>query len=392
MMIDNIIFSFRNIFRKGLRTTLTILGIAVGVASVLLINTISNVGIKTVNYELDSLGLNGISISADKADLKNSDLNFIKSQEGVKDAIPILTSKATVSQNDFTEDVMLWGVDSGVKQVISIDILYGESFNKYQILSKENVCLLDENAANKIFKRKNAIGKFLNISVGNTFEKYKIIGITKAGSGMLQSVMGNFIPNFCYIPYSTFQQSIGTDELYQIAVRINENTETDVISTSIKNAVDNEKGIKDSIKIGDLAAGRSTLSSLLNTITIIFSAVGIITLLVAGLGIMTVMLVSVNERTREIGIKKALGATMNTILNEFLFEALTICVLGSIIGSSFGLIIIKLGENLFNISAEISLLSIIVSFSSAILTGVVFGIYPAYKAAKMKPVDALRYE
>ena len=155
-MIDNIIFSFRNIFRKGLRTTLTILGIAVGVASVLLINTISNVGIKTVNYELDSLGLNGISISADKADLKNSDLNFIKSQEGVKDAIPILTSKATVSQNDFTEDVMLWGVDSGVKQVISIDILYGESFNKYQILSKENVCLLDENAANKIFKRQRA--------------------------------------------------------------------------------------------------------------------------------------------------------------------------------------------------------------------------------------------
>ena len=128
------------------------------------------------------------------------------------------------------------------------------------------------------------------------------------------------------------------------------------------------------------------------TLTILGIAVGIITLLVAGLGIMTVMLVSVNERTREIGIKKALGATMNTILNEFLFEALTICVLGSIIGSSFGLIIIKIGENLFNISAEISLLSIIVSFLSAILTGVVFGIYPAYKAAKMKPVDALRYE
>lgn len=391
-MFDTLILSFRNIFRKGLRTTLTVFGIAVGVASVLIINTISDVGIKTVNSELDSLGLNGISISADNTELTNNDLNFIKTQKGVKDAIPILTYQTKISQNDVLEDVMLWGVDSGVKQVISIDLLYGKSFSDYQVLSKENVCLLDESAANTIFKRQNAVNKYINILVGETYEKFKIIGITKAGSGMLQSIMGNFIPNFCYIPYSTFQQSVGTDELYQIAVRLNDNLQASTVSSTLKTALDNEKGVKNSVKIGDLAAQRSTLSSLLDTITIIFTIVGIITLFVAGLGIMTVMLVSVNERTREIGIKKALGATLTTILNEFLFEALTICVLGSIIGSAFGVGIIKIGADFFNISVSLNPSAFIISFSGALLTGILFGIYPAYKAAKLKPVDALRCE
>ncbi|MGN0173737.1 MAG: ABC transporter permease [Acutalibacteraceae bacterium] len=391
-MIDTLILSFRNIFRKGLRTSLTILGIAVGVASVMLINTISDIGIKTVNSELDSLGLNGISVSSDKSIITTDDLSIIKEQKGVKDAMPILTTQSTVTQNDISLDVMLWGVDSGVKQVISIDMLYGKSFSEYDINSKANVCLLDESAAQSIFKRQNAVGKSINIKLGDTYEKFEIIGITKAGSGMLQSIMGNFIPNFCYIPYSTFQQSIGTNELYQVAVKLDNESQAAAVSSKIKNAIDNEKGIKGSIKTGDLAAQRYTLSGLLDTVTIIFSVVGIISLLVAGLGIMTVMLVSVNERTREIGIKKAIGAGVGNIMSEFLFEALTICVFGSIIGSIIGFAIIKIGGAIIGISISIMPLTIIVSFLSAVIIGVLFGLYPAYKAAKMRPVDALRYE
>lgn len=391
-MIDTLILSFRNIFRKGLRTSLTILGIAVGVASVMLINTISDIGIKTVNSELDSLGLNGISVSSDKSIITTDDLSIIKEQKGVKDAMPILTTQSTVTQNDISLDVMLWGVDSGVKQVISIDMLYGKSFSEYDINSKANVCLLDESAAQSIFKRQNAVGKSINIKLGDTYEKFEIIGITKAGSGMLQSIMGNFIPNFCYIPYSTFQQSIGTNELYQVAVKLDNESQAATVSSKIKNAIDNEKGIKGSIKTGDLAAQRYTLSGLLDTVTIIFSVVGIISLLVAGLGIMTVMLVSVNERTREIGIKKAIGAGVGNIMLEFLFEALTICVFGSIIGSIIGFAIIKIGGAIIGMSISIIPLTIIVSFLSAVIIGVLFGLYPAYKAAKMRPVDALRYE
>lgn len=391
-MLDIFALSFRNIFRKGIRTTLTILGIAVGVASVMLINTISDVGIKTVNAELDSLGLNGISVSGDKATITNDDLKIIKNQSGVTNAMPILTTQSKAKQNDISQQVMVWGVDSGVKQVISIEVLYGRAFNEYDIQAKENICLIDETLAKKLFKRQNVIGKSINIYVGNAYENFEIIGITASGSGILQSIMGNMVPNFCYIPYTTFQQSTGSDELYQIAVKVNDDSLTKNVSANIKSVLDNEKGINNSVKTGDLASSRSTLTGLLDTITVIFLIVGIISLFVAGLGIMTIMLVSVNERTREIGIKKAIGASFFNIMSEFMFEALTISLIGSIIGSALGFIIIKLGGMIFNLSISILPYNVLLAVGGAVTVGVLFGVYPAYKGAKMKVVDALRYE
>lgn len=391
-MLDSIILSLRNIFRKGIRTSLTILGIAVGVMSVMLINTISDTGIKTVNAELDSLGLNGISVSSNKCAVTNDDLELVKKQEGIKNAMPILTSQSNISQNDLSEEVMIWGVDSGAEQVIAVNVLYGRSLDEHDVQSKENVCLLDENAAKTIFKRQNVTGKKINLLVGNTYEEFEIIGITESGSGILQSIMGNIVPNFCYIPYTTFQQAVGTDELYQIAVKLEDENQAKTVSANIENLLDNEKGVSESVSTGDLAAGRSTLTGLLDTVTVIFSVVGVISLFVAGLGIMTVMLVSVNERTREIGIKKAIGASFMSIMAEFLSEALTICVIGSIIGSGLALLCVGVGGYLFNMDISIAPSAFILAFSSAVIVGVLFGLYPAYKAAKMKVVDALRYE
>lgn len=391
-MLDSIILSLRNIFRKGIRTSLTILGIAVGVMSVMLINTISDTGIKTVNAELDSLGLNGISVSSNKCAVTNDDLELVKKQEGIKNAMPILTSQSNISQNDLSDEVMIWGVDSGAEQVIAVNVLYGRSLDEHDVQAKENVCLLDENAAKTIFKRQNVTGKKINLLVGNTYEEFEIIGITESGSGILQSIMGNIVPNFCYIPYTTFQQAVGTDELYQIAVKLEDENQAKTVSANIENLLDNEKGVSESVSTGDLAAGRSTLTGLLDTVTVIFSVVGVISLFVAGLGIMTVMLVSVNERTREIGIKKAIGASFMSIMAEFLSEALTICVIGSIIGSGLALLCVGVGGYLFNMDISIAPSAFILAFSSAVIVGVLFGLYPAYKAAKMKVVDALRYE
>ena len=391
-MFDSIILNLRNVFRKGLRTSLTILGIAVGVMSVLLIKTISDVGIKTVNAELDSLGLNGISVSANKSTVTNDDLTKIKKLSGVENAMPIITTSSKISQDNKTQEVFIWGVDSGAKQVVSINILHGRSFERFDILAKENVCLLDESAAKKVFGRENVLGKKISLQIGDGFQKFKIIGITESGSGILQSIMGNIVPCFCYIPYTTLQSISGSEDLYQIAVKLKDEDLALSVSNNIENLLDNEKGIKDSVKTGDLAASRSTLSGLLDTITVIFTVVGIISLLVAGLGIMTVMLVSVNERTREIGIKKAIGASFFNIMSEFLCEALTICIIGSIIGLSLGFLCVLIGSLVLNIKVSIGMSSFLLAIISAILVGVLFGLYPAYKAAKMKVVDALRYE
>ncbi len=389
-MIDSVLLSFRNIFRKGLRTAITILGVAVGVASVMLINTISDVGIKTVNNELDSLGLNGISISPQSSSITNEDISIITKQNGVKQAMPILTAQSTLSKNDISKNVMIWGVDFNAKEVISFDVLFGREITPDDVLACENVCLIDESVARAVFGRKNVVGKMIDLYLGNCFDKFKIVGITSSESGILQNIMGNIVPSFCYVPYTTFQQTTGTNELYQIAVKLNSEDLSESVSKAIKAKLDYEKGVENSVKTGNLASGRETLTGLLQTVTRVFFLVGIITLLVAGLGIMTVMLVSVNERTREIGIKKAIGAKFSNILIEFLFEALTICAIGSIIGVLISVGIIFVGSLILNIDFSIKISTLILAFLSAIGVGVVFGLYPACKAAKMKVVDALR--
>ncbi|MBQ7129122.1 MAG: ABC transporter permease, partial [Clostridia bacterium] len=291
-----------------------------------------------------------------------------------------------------TQDVILWGVDDSAKQVISVNILYGKAFSKYDISSKNNICLIDKGTSKKLFGRENSVGKNISILIGNAYEDFKITGIAQSDSGILQSIMGTALPNFCYIPYTTMQLGLSTNTLYQVAAKLDNDFSAQSVSKSVKKLLDKEKGIKNSVASGNLAASRSTLSSLLDTVSAVFSVIGIISLLVASLGILTVMLVSVNERTREIGIKKAVGASFSNILAEFLFEALTICLIGSIIGSVFGTAIIITGSEILGVNAEISFQNIIISVFGACFTGCIFGIYPAVKAAKMNPCEALRYE
>lgn len=391
-MFDKIHLTFKNIFIKKLRAALTVLGIAVGVASVMLISTVSSTGIKTVNSELDSLGLNGITVSPNKATVTADDLKTVSKQYGVETAMPILTRQTSLSNELKSQESILWGVGEDANQVISIKLLYGRTFKDYDIKEKSNNCLIDENIALSLFKRKNVIGKSITLYIGDTYEKFNIIGVVKQGSGVLQSIMGDVVPMFCYIPYSTMQSCLSTDEFYEIAIRLKDSSETKTVSANIKKVLDSEKGVTDSVSIGDLAASRDTLSNLLDTIKVIFAIIGVISLFVAGIGIMTVMLVSVNERTREIGIKKAIGAGFMTIMGEFLFEALTISILGSIIGSVLGAIIVFTGGALFNIEVGISLSTLLYCIVGACFTGAVFGLYPAFKAAKMKPCEALRYE
>ncbi len=391
-MFDLLRLSFKNIFAKKFRTILTILGVSVGVASVMLVNTISDTGIKKINGELDSLGLNGITFSARNATVTNDDLKTIAKQKGVKSVAPILTNKSEISNSFKSQDIILWGIDKNAKQVISLDILYGNAFDEYDIASKSNTCLIDKATSKKLFGRENSVGKSVSILINGAYKNFEIKGIAQSDSGILQSIMGTALPCFCYIPYTTMQLELSSNMLYQIAAKIDEKYSATTVSKNIKGILDNEKGVKNSVLSGDLASSRTTLTSLLSTVSAVFTVIGLISLFVSSLGILTVMLVSVNERTKEIGIKKAVGASFYNILSEFLFEALTICLIGSIIGSVFGISIIAFANLTFGISIEFSFKNIFIAVFGACFTGVVFGIYPAIKAAKMNPCEALRYE
>ena len=201
--------------------------------------------------------------------------------------------------------------------------------------------------------------------------------------------MGNYIPSFIYLPYTTMQSSMGRTSFDQIAVRIEDGEDADAVGVSLVQELERMTGEEEGYQANNLVKQKETLSDILNILTLILSAVGAVSLLVASLSIMTVMLVSVHERTREIGIKKAIGAGRQIILQEFLWEALLLSLIGAVIGGLLGTGISWAGATAFGIQLIPRLDIVWLAAGFSIVSGVVFGVYPAMKAASLHPIEAL---
>lgn len=395
-MVDYIISAFKNLGRKRTRTFLTILGIAIGVASVVIIGNISQCGTDVLSNELDSLGLSGLSITTSPNEqsvaLNETDLNVIRNSSEVEQAAPIIVHNTEVSACKISSKALVWGIDTKASQIISINLLYGRMFNNQDINTNANVCLVDEEFSKSAYLRNNIIGKKVSIFCGGVQQEFTVIGIIKTGSGLLQNFIGNYVPTFVYVPYTTIQTAIGRDDFDQIAVKVKAGSDVDSVGQGITKNLDRMNGTANGFVSNNLAKQKGTLTNILGIITLILSAVGAISLLVASLSIMTVMLVSVNERTREIGIKKAIGAKRSSIMMEFMFEAILISLIGCVIGILVGYFISWAGTSYFRLALSFRSDIMMLAVGFSLFTGIVFGVYPAYKASKLKPVDALRQE
>ena len=390
-MIERISFAWRSLQRKRGRSLLTILGIVIGVASVTVIGNISQCGSNALNTEMDSLGLSGLTISASSsALLEQETLETIQQSSQVEQAMPVMMQTTSVSARAQQSDALLWGVDENANKIISIDVLYGRGLNRQDVSLQKNVCLIDEGFSKAAFGRSNSIGKSVSILCGGSQQTFTIVGIVKTGSGLLQSFMGSYIPSFIYIPYTTMQSSLGRNTFDQIAVRIAEGEDADWVGKNLTETLDRLSGVQDGYLSNNLVKQKDTLASILNILTLVLSAVGAVSLLVASLCIMTVMLVSVHGRTREIGIKKAIGAQRAVILQEFLWEALLLSFTGAVIGVIVGTGSSYLGAMMFGISLIPRMDIALFAAGFSIVSGVIFGVYPAMKAAALLPIDALR--
>jgi putative ABC transport system permease protein len=203
--------------------------------------------------------------------------------------------------------------------------------------------------------------------------------------------MGDIIPSFVYLPYTTMQSLSGKESFDQIAVRVKGGVDEDVAGAQLVSVLERISGIPTGYRAENMQSQKNKLDGVLDIITYVLSAIAGVSLVVAGLSIMTVMLQSVGE-TREIGIKKSIGAGRRDILYEFLVEALTISVLGSLIGAVFGIAVVAVGCVVLGMAVRLSLELILFSIFFSILVGVVFGVYPASIAARLRPVEALRCE
>ncbi|MCI8496892.1 MAG: FtsX-like permease family protein, partial [Clostridiales bacterium] len=310
----------------------------------------------------------------------------------VEDAAPIMMYYTNAELRENKSGAVLWGVDSGADQVISLKLMYGRLISRADVAEGEKVCMVDQSYAKEAYGRENIVGKEIRILVKGTYQTFRIIGIVEAGSNLLQNVISNYIPSFVYVPYTTLQQLSGQQKLDQIAVRVQSDSDVEAVEAGVIRALNLSNGTTGSYKAENLAQQRDKLTSLLDIVTLILTAIGGISLIVAGLGIMTVMLASVGERTREIGVKKAIGAKRRIILAEFILEALLISLFGSVLGVGTGLLAAYTGGWIFGVPMNLGADLILTPVLFAVAVGVLFGAYPAYKAAKLRPVDALRSE
>ncbi|WMJ24473.1 FtsX-like permease family protein [Paludicola sp. MB14-C6] len=356
---------------------------------------IGDMGKRTVNNELNSMGVSGVYIHATDAngtvDFGQKELSKVQENNYVEAASPLMTRYTNVQVRSNKSKCVVWGIDSNAEDIISMQLKYGRLVNKTDIKDNAKVCIVDEAFAKANYKRSNIVGKKLNIYIEAQPFEFTVIGVVSTGGNILQGLMGDIVPTFLYVPYTTvtaYSQNIG---ITQIVAKLDETKDEAIATNSIIHDLIQVTEKATTIKVESINAQKDKLNGMLDMVTLILAAIGSISIIVAGLSIMTVMLVTVNERTREIGIKKSIGARKSTILLEFLVEALLLSLAGSIIGAGIGISIGALGAWILKIPLYINVKTILFCIGFCMLIGISFGVYPASKAAKLKPVDALRF-
>lgn len=392
-MLEIIAKAVRNIRFFKASTILTIIGIAVGVSAVIIISNIGKCGTLLLNNEIDGLGMSGLSVTLKKEDapLTANELESIREIPYVEYAMPVMFETTNAVTGKEAKQIYLWGIDQTAESVISLNLVNGRYFNTGDIRAGSRICMVDEKFAQESFGTGNILGKTIAISSGGSTEQYKVVGIIKTGSGLLQNVMGTIIPDFIYVPYSTMQSNMSSRNYTQIMVRTDGSVDDDLAQNDIIRHIERSSNRKNAYMISNLSRQKESINRILDIFSLVLSAIGAISLLVAGLNIMNVMLVSVSERTREIGIKKAIGAPRGCIIAEFLAEASVISLIGGAAGIVFGTAVSFAGSAILGLTVFTGIDIIISMMLFSLLIGTLFGIYPAYKASCLRPVDALRY-
>ena len=403
MYKESFLMAWASLIANKMRSILTMLGIIIGVAAVIALVSIGNGVKQQVSDSISSLGSNLLMVmpgaprtpgvrptASSQRSLKEGDYKAIAKLDGVAAASPFTSNSyvAIYQSNNWTTTVS--GVSPSLQTINNLTMKDGRFITEKNVQNRERVAVVGSTIVKNLFGNEDPVGK--DIGVKNI--PFKIIGVLESKGN---SSMGEDQDDVVYIPYTTAMERVqGVDYLRMVYVSANDDNGINRLQADVENLLRVRHNIKDSnlddFNIRNMQSIMETMQQTTSTLTLFLGAVAAISLVVGGIGIMNIMLVSVTERTREIGIRKALGATYNVIVTQFLIEAVVISLMGGIIGIIFGIGASQLISKFSGMSTVLSIPTIFLSFGFSIAIGLVFGVYPARKAARLNPIDALHYE
>lgn len=378
----------RQLKKHKMRTILTVLGIMIGVASMITVISVGDGGQKMINEELLKFGINRVwffpsDVRGPNDMLVLSDAQMLGEIVGTKEVAPSAYEKVYLRTDKKTMMADLVGTNDALFTMEQMTYSEGRGLIKSDIDYYRKVVVLSEEAKEELFGENDALGEKISING----QRFTVVGVEKED----QSIYASFFSGKCYIPVSTFTSMFSTKYVDEISVTaISTEVLDDVVESSVSILL-NKYG-DGSLKLINLSREMANAQNILDIFTVVIGAVAAVSLLVGGIGIMNIMLVTVKERTREIGIRKALGAGEHHILGQFLAEALFYALLGGLLGVGVGIFLTKIGGNIIGVEANVSRSAAGLSVLFSATVGILFGIAPAYKASKLDPVQALRHE
>ncbi len=383
------------------RTTLTMLGVVIGVAAIILLVSLGEGATAYITRELTGLGTNLLIITPGKTQTSGgfhppiaSTVRKLTYDDAVAlrrrgtlltDVVPLVLGTGKIRNQGVARDTTVLGITPEFQRVRNLYVEFGQFVSEDDVEGRRRAVVLGRTVKRELFGEENPLGSFVTLADS----RYRVIGIMQR-KGMS---LGFDVDDLVFIPVKSAQDLFDTDRLFEILVSVGSPEDINRAIQQVKDLLIRRHGNREDFTVTSQGAILSAFTTILNILTAALGGIAGISLLVGGIGIMNIMLVSVRERTREIGIRKAVGARRRDILGQFLLESVVLSTLGGILGILVGVGGAKALSLLFvYLPTRVSLWSVLLAFGFSAAVGVFFGVYPARRAAHLDPIQALRYE